>query len=101
MNVRRSQAAMAGGGGLHSAAKSHLALALFTFARKTVFGLYVHPLHPSHHSRFCVVIPRRVTLREHVLAWLQIIAHMAQESGWSHVPSVESIVRDMWAKVGR
>ncbi len=36
-----------------------------------------------------------------VLAWLQIIAHLAQEKSWSEVPSVEAIVRDMWHKVGR
>ena len=36
-----------------------------------------------------------------VLAWLQIIAHISQECSWSEVPSVESIVREMWSKVGR
>ena len=36
-----------------------------------------------------------------VLAWLQIIAHLAQDKSWSEVPSVEAIVRDMWQKVGR
>ena len=34
-----------------------------------------------------------------VLAWLQIIAHTAQEGAWASIPSVESIVRDMWMKV--
>lgn len=36
-----------------------------------------------------------------VLAWLQIIAHIAQERSWSEIPSVESIVKDMWSKAGR
>jgi phosphoglucomutase len=36
-----------------------------------------------------------------VLAWLQIIAHISQEKSWSEIPSVESIVKDMWSKAGR
>jgi hypothetical protein len=36
-----------------------------------------------------------------VLAWLQIIADLAQHTSWTEIPSVESIVQDMWTKVGR